>query len=196
MQSIELNAQLKTENRKTVNRAIRSEGLVSAVLYGPKMTPVMLTLDCHDFTRVIFHSPAREHSLLKINIEGGKSEMALIREVQFHPVTDRVVHVDLLHIHEGYKTVFQLPVVFNGTPVGIKVGGTFQTTSHQLKIKANPMEVPDTIEINVSEMNLGDTIHIKDLSIPGISFVAAQDYLLAAVHAPKSTGLEPTDDES
>ncbi|MFP4459540.1 MAG: 50S ribosomal protein L25 [Candidatus Zixiibacteriota bacterium] len=198
MKTHEMEVQLRTKTKKGANRRLREKGYCSAVLYGPKIDSLKLAMNIHDFKHILHHSRAGENSLLQLKLEE-ESEyndlVALIREVQYHPVTDDVMHVDLLHIHEGYETTFPVGLEFEGEPVGVRFGGILTPMLFELDVTANPVDTPDHIKIDVSELDIGDAIHAGDLELGDLQLEITDQTPIVTVVPPKMIEIEEEEEE-
>lgn len=197
MRTHEMEVQLRTGTKKGPNRRLRTTGYCSAVLYGPRIEPINLEMNIHDFKLILHHSRAGERSLLRLKFEDGNNEdmVALIREIQYHPVTDEIMHVDLLHIHEGYETTFNVGLEFVGHAAGVKQGGSLRPVLSEISVTANPIEAPDHIEIDVSELEIGGIIRAGDIGIEGMKLEIHEQEPVVTVAAPRIIALDEEEEE-
>ncbi len=182
----QLNVQLREETGKGASRALRRGGRVPAVLYGGKDTPVHFSLDPIQLNKEL-HSTGFLSKVFELPVEG-KKEKALARAVQFHPVTDRPLHVDFLRVSKEGKITVAVPLQFineTNSP-GIKRGGVLNILIHNLEVISDIDHIPSHIEIDLSGLEIQDTIHLKNLKFPEgvIPAHAERDNDIANIVAP------------
>ena len=149
-------------------RQLRQKGLVPAVIYGPGKAPEMLSVSFRDLERVLKGSHTMQ-VLLNLNIENGGSEMrkAMIKELQTDPVSRQMLHVDFYEIDPDHKLLMKVPVVAKGKAAGVEMGGMLQIVRRELEVLCLPDEIPDAIELDVSGLEIGDSIHVKEIHLEG-----------------------------
>ncbi|MDR0415807.1 MAG: 50S ribosomal protein L25/general stress protein Ctc [Propionibacteriaceae bacterium] len=180
---ITLDAPLRTEFGKGAARRLRRGQRIPAVLYGHGIEPVHIALPAHA-TQLALRQANR---LLALEIPGSKPRLALPKQVQRDPVTDRVEHVDLILIRRGERVTVEVPLVVVGEVRGEAVIVTDQTS---ITIEAEATKIPAHIEIDVSELQIGDTVVAGDLALPeGAVFPGEPDDLLLSVQAPQAKDL-------
>ena len=187
MEQIDLKAQI----RKTVGngpaRVLRREGKMPAVLYGPKIEPVLLSIDIKDLETILKEASVGS-VLLKLQIQNGKtvSHTAMIKELQTHPVSGKFLHVDFYEIDMQTKITVKIPVVAKGKSVGVEVGGLLQYVRRELEVLCLPTEIPEAIEVDISDLDIGDSIHVEDISLIGdIEIPAETNFTVVTILAPK-----------
>ncbi len=187
MEQIDLKAQI----RKTVGngpaRSLRRKGKMPAVLYGPKIEPVLLSIDVKDIEHILKEASVGS-VLLNLQIQNGKSytRSAMIKELQTHPVTGKFLHVDFYEIDMQKKITVKVPVVARGQSIGVELGGLLQYVRRELEVLCLPTAIPEAIEVDISDLDIGDSIHLEDISLPGdIEILADTNFTLVTVLAPK-----------
>ncbi|MDZ4322551.1 MAG: 50S ribosomal protein L25/general stress protein Ctc [Alphaproteobacteria bacterium] len=163
----QLDTQLREETGKGAARALRREGRVPAVLYGGKdLLPAHFSLDPIQLDKEL-HKTGFMSKVFELSLQG-KKEKALARAVQFHPVTDRPLHVDFYRITKGAKITVSVPVHFINelASPGIKRGGVLNIINHNLEIIADVDHIPSHIEVDLTGLEIHDTIHLKHLKLP------------------------------
>ena len=151
---------------KGPNRKLRASGRVPGVVYGHNETTRSVSLDAHEL-EVLFSKISVENTVIKLSIEGEKGEVqALVREVQSNPVRGDVVHVDFLQLHAGEKVDVEVPVHLVGNAVGVKLGGVMDHQIHELPVRCLPAAIPEAFEVDVSALELGESIHVSDIKLP------------------------------
>jgi large subunit ribosomal protein L25 len=167
MALVSLKADDRTPGRKGGARKLRRSGRVPAVLYGIGEVPKPVSLDAKELD-ILLRKHGASSIILDLAVEGeaaGKSS-ALVKEIQRHTVTGQVLHVDLQRVSAERKLTVDVPIVLTGEATGVKEGGVMETILREIQVECLPGDMPDKLEIDVSEMNIGDAIHVRDLSLP------------------------------
>jgi len=177
---------------KGSNRKLRATGRVPGVVYGHNEATRAVSLDAHEL-EVLFSKISVENTVIKLSIEGEKGEVqALVREVQTNPVKGSVLHVDFLQLHAGEKVDVEVPVHLVGTAAGVKAGGVMDHQIHELPVRCLPAQIPESIEVDVSALELGDSIHVGDLKIPeGVEVDMDADRTVCSIVAPAVLEVAP-----
>ncbi|MGV8074802.1 MAG: 50S ribosomal protein L25/general stress protein Ctc [Syntrophobacteraceae bacterium] len=163
---IELVAQLRQETGKGPARRFRSDAKVPAVLYGPKTAPLSLTVPAKRLEKLL-RDMGEESKLLRLSIEGGEerwTKQVLIREVQIHPTQRRFYHVDFYEVPMDLPIVVEVPVELQGESIGVKKGGVLNIIRRTLAVRCLPGEIPEKVQIDTQDLDLGGTVHVSDLS--------------------------------
>ena len=181
---------LKAEPRADVGRSgvrkIRARGLIPAVIYGGKVKPQSLQVAARDINAMMSHASG-ENVLVELEISGEKSNRAaLVQEVQHSPVGGEIVHVDFHAISMDETIQAEVPLEPAGTPVGVKTfGGLLEQSLRALAIECLPRDLPDRISVDVSQLNIGDSIHVRDIQLPsGVTAKVPADLTAFSVMAP------------
>lgn len=182
MEKVVLEAKKRTQINKASRSALRKEGRVPAVFYSKHHEPMSIDVSERALHPLVFTSKTH---LIALNLEGQEDLECIIKDVQFDPVTEKIVHVDLLGLKKGEKIQIEVPVQLVGTPIGIKEGGILQHTLHKLEIECLPINIPEHIEINVTDLKLGSAIHIADLKFENLEILNSPDSIVASVVHPK-----------
>ncbi|MCB0842567.1 MAG: 50S ribosomal protein L25 [Bacteroidetes bacterium] len=181
MKTTELQAQARETVGKKENKALRNSGQVPAVLYN-NSEATHIYVDYKELQPILF---ARDTYIIKLNVDG-KDSNAIIREAQYHPVTEKILHVDFLQVTDEKPVVLTLPVNLVGSPVGVSKGGKLVTKLRRIKVKGIPSQLPEKVEINVSQLDLGQTIKIVDANIQGLEIVTNASTGVASVEIPRA----------
>lgn len=202
MEKTTLKASERKEFSKSAVRKIRNEGKIPGVFYSKHESPIHIDVADKAINPLVFTSKTH---LISLEIEGHDEYECIIKDIQFDPVTDKVIHFDLLGLTKGEKIVLEVPVQLIGTPVGVKEGGIIQHIMHKLEVECLPRNIPEHIVVDVSELKLGDSIHISDLQIEEVEFIDPKESLIVQVTHPKvkeeaapaaeGVGEEPTEPE-
>jgi large subunit ribosomal protein L25 len=179
-----LKAQLRDERGKGAARQLRASGRIPATMYGHGDETRTLSLDAKEFERLT-SGISTESTIVDVEIDGGKKIPALIREVQKHPFRPDVLHVDFFQVHAGEKIKLTIPVRVTGNPAGVRnSGGVLQHSLHELEIECLPRDIPEGVEVDVTELEIGDTIHVRDLDIPKVKVFNDPDLSVCSVTMP------------
>lgn len=183
-----LKADLRDKAGKGSSRALRREDKVPAVIYGDKKEPVMITLGYVDLWKEL-NKGGFLNTTFDLEV-GGKKENVLPRDLQFHPVTDKVLHVDFLRLAKGATINLMIPVHFSGDEEspGIKGGGILNVVRHEIEFSCPVSAIPEAINIDISELDLNDSVHISDITLPKgvIPVIDDRDFTIATIAAPSA----------
>ena len=179
--------------RTTVGRngvkKIKATGLVPAVIYGANQGTQPLSINAREINNLLARAVS-EHVLVDLEISGGEqvqNRLALIQEVQHHPLRRNILHVDFHAVREDEKIHAEVPVETLGEPAGVKnFGGVLEHSLHSIEVECLPRDLPESISLDVSALNVGDAIHVRDVALPsGVVAKAAPDLTVVRVAAPK-----------
>lgn len=190
MANATLAAELRTETGKGVARKLRAAGRVPAVIYGHNREPQSLTLDARDLGRLL-DKITTGSTVIELSVDG-KTARTLIREIQRHPVKRTLVHVDFQELVAGEKVTVQCPLVFVGTPEGVRnQGGIFEEILREVSISVDPSSIPNHIDVDVSKLTIGHPIHVRDLTLPaGVTVLDDADLTVCAVAGTRAEASE------
>lgn len=167
MEKMELNVLVREDTGKGVARKLRRSGRIPAVFYGPKATPLSLSVDSLDVLSIL-KSDSGINTLITLKVDENKDadgKVVMIRELQKHPVSNEFFHADFLEVDLTKKIQVEVAVNLIGTPVGLEEGGILEQPRREIQIECTPTNIPQQIEFDVSEMNIGDTLHLEDLKV-------------------------------
>ncbi|HEY0674566.1 MAG TPA: 50S ribosomal protein L25/general stress protein Ctc [Longimicrobiales bacterium] len=182
-----LSATTREGQGKGDNRKLRKTGLVPAVIYGHGEKTRSVAVDAHEL-ELLFSRVHVENTVIDLKVEGEKKPIrALVREVQTHPARGGIVHVDFYQIHAGEVVNIQIPLNFVGTAAGVKNGGILQHTMDELDVEVSADNIPENIEVDVSALEIGDSVHVSDLKIPaGIKVLDSGERSVCSVSPPQA----------
>lgn len=183
MKSIEIKGSLRAETGKRATRELRRSNSVPCVLYGIDKDENGNQIATHfsvtnDGLRNLVYTP--HIYVVDLNIDG-KVTTAIMKEIQFHPVTDKILHVDFLRIDESNPIVMEVPVKLEGLAEGVKAGGKLNLQIRKLKVKALYNMIPERLVIDVTSLGLGKTIKVGELSYEGLQILNAKEAVVCAV---------------
>ena len=196
-EQLTLSAETRERAGKGASRAMRREGRVPAVVYGNKEEPLSIHVEEKALVKMLSTGHFM-NSVVMIDHPGGQAR-TLPKDVQFHPVTDRPLHVDFLRISEHSKVHVNVPIRFTGeeTSRGLKRGGVLNAVRHELELVCDAAEIPDEIEIDLSKLDIGDSLHISAVTLPkgAESAITDRDFTIATI-VPSSGMKGEAEDEA
>lgn len=182
MKSIELTGTLREKTGKTDSKKVRTSESIPCVLYGGEQN-VHFSVTERD-AKAIVYTP--EIYNVKLNIDG-KQYSAVMKDLQFHPVSDAVLHIDFYQVKEDKPLVLTLPMSFEGTAEGVKQGGKLYTPLRGLKVKGFLKDMPDRLRINVEGLAIGQTMKVGMLEFPGLEILDAKNLIAVAIKSTRAT---------
>ena len=190
---INIKAKVRDQSGKGANRKLRQKGLTPAILYGNREKALSLYFDTNEFIKKT-HGELHENTIFNLTIEGdpaNKDEtvQAIIKESQFEPITDKMVHVDFYEMKTGKPVSMEVPIESIGKAKGVKVsGGILEHVQREVLIECLPRLIPDSIKVDVTDLDAGEAIHIRDLPVPeGITVLEdPEKVVFTIVHAAKA----------
>ena len=193
---LSITAEPRERAGKGASRALRREGRVPAVIYGDKKEAEAIHVEARALNKLLGTGHFM-NSLVQVDVNGVKTR-TLPKDVAFDPVTDRPLHVDFFRLAKGAKVQVNIPVVFineEASP-GLKRGGVMNVVRHELDLMCDADHIPDQIEIDVTGLEIGDSIHISHITLPegSESAITDRDFTIAGVTAPSA--LKSSDDEA
>ena len=198
MELLELNVNIRTTVGNGPARRLRQSGKIPAVLYGPGKEPILLSVKMSDFDQVLKKSRVGQ-LLLNLVIQDGETytRSAMVKELQTHPVSRKFLHVDFYEIAMDRKVRVKVPIVTTGMAKGVELGGVLQIIRREIEVLCLPFEVPESIEIDVADLDIGDSIHVGDISPEGeIEFLEEDNFTVVTLLSPKiEEEEEPTEEE-
>ena len=181
-----LEAKLRTETGKGRARRIRSSGAIPAVIYGREQDTISLTIDSRESKR-LFQSVSVENTIINVKIDNEEEQFeTLVREIQVHPHRDDILHVDFYRIERGVALEVEIPVDFIGNAQGVKEGGVLEILFRELRVKCRPSQIPETIVVDISELEIGSSLKVSDIDVDDeIELMADPGQAVCMVALPK-----------
>lgn len=177
MKSITINGSKRESVGKKATKALRNAGQVPCVLYGGDQ-PVHFSANYLAFSKLVYTPNA--HTVV-IAIEGGETFKAVLQDIQFHPVTDRILHIDFYQLFEDKQIALNIPVKLFGNSLGVKDGGVLRRNNRKLRIKALPVDLPDFIEIDIEPLKIGDKVYVGDLLNEKYTFLHSENTVVCQI---------------
>jgi large subunit ribosomal protein L25 len=186
MASANLSVTKRELSGKGVARSLRKDGRVPAVIYGHGREPQTLSINTRDLEKLLEHISA-ENTVIDLDVDGTASR-TLIREIQRHPFKRQILHVDFQELVAGEKVIVRVPVILIGVPDGVRMdGGILDQTMRELEVEVDPANIPNHIEVDVTRMVIGSSLHVSDITLPeGVEVIAEEDASVAVVSAPRA----------
>ncbi|MDR1679010.1 MAG: 50S ribosomal protein L25/general stress protein Ctc [Prevotellaceae bacterium] len=176
MKTFELEGSVREQVGKKATKAVRSEDSIPAILYGGKEN-ISFTVTNSNVRKLVYN-----HEIFAVNLNiSGKKYTAVLKDLQFHPVTDKILHIDFLEVSPDKAIVFEVPVKLEGLAEGVKAGGKLTQEMRKLKVKTTYDKIPENLTIDVSELGLGKTIQVGALSFDGLEILSPAMNVVAAV---------------
>jgi large subunit ribosomal protein L25 len=178
------------------SRVLRRDGKIPAILYGPKTEPIKLAIDRLEL-EPIFKSGAVAQKLLKLEIDGVDSARGvMIKELQKHPVSRTVLHLDLYEVSMDQKIKVMVPVVTTGKSAGVEVGGMLQIIRRELEVFCLPDQIPENITIDITALEIGDSVHVEDLPMDeAVEIPADVNFTILTILSPTAEEEEEVEGE-
>ena len=167
MKQVVLPVEKREKAGKEFSKKLRKKGFIPAILYGKDIEPLPITVKYSEFEK-IYKRVKGETVVFTLDFikEKDLKKQAILKEIQRDPVTDRFIHLDFQSIEEGRPIEVEVPLEFVGKPVGITKGGILEIMLHELTIECLPREIPDKIVVDISHLDLGDSLHVRDIKVP------------------------------
>ena len=190
MKTLAISAKTRNGTGKTDSKALRNQGNVPCVLYGGEKQVCFYAHE-NDFRNLV-HTP--DVFIVELDIEGEKYR-AVMQDLQFHPVTDKLLHLDFLQIFDDKEVTMTIPVHLEGMSIGIRNGGVLSFRRRKIITRAIPGNLPDYIEINIEDLDIGQSIFIKDLRVDKYSFLALDNAVVVGVRTARELIIEEEEEE-
>lgn len=192
MEQLQIKADIRKETGNGPARALRREGKMPAVIYGPDTEPILLALNINDLEQCLKNRNLNQ-LLFNLAIEDGKTKprSVMIKELQIHPVTRNYLHVDFYEIDMNRKIKVPVPVVPKGKSKGVELGGVLQIVRRELDVLCFPREIPAAVEIDITDLDIGDSVHVNDIPLEGdIEIPADVNFTVLTILSPRIAEIE------
>jgi large subunit ribosomal protein L25 len=186
-ETLSLTVQRRPSGRAAA-RALRRQGFVPGILYGSGITPIPIAARLHGLRPVL---TSRGTHIIRLSIEGeAQTYECILKDTAFDPVTDAPIHFDLQLVTAHRPVEVEVPVILTGTPVGVTKGGILEHFIHALRIECLPKDLPEHIPIDISGLEIGQSLHVRDLSFSTFRILEHPDTVIVTVVAPKVSAEE------
>ena len=186
MASASLGAEARNDTGKGVARKLRAAGRVPGIVYGHAREPQALSLNTRELEKLLSHIAAGS-TVVELTLAGATTK-TLIREIQRHPFKRQILHVDFQELVAGEKVLVDLPLVFVGVPEGVRLSGALlEQILHTIQVRVDPANSPSHIDVDVTHLAMGHSLHVRDLTLPeGLEVLTDEDATICAVIAPRA----------
>ena len=182
MANVIINGILRSDTGKKASKAARNAGEVPVVMYGPKEV-YHFTAKTTDFKGIIY---TPDFKIAEVHFEG-KTYRCILKDKQFHPISEQLLHVDLLILTDGHPLRVNIPLRFRGSSPGVKVGGKFMQQVRTIKVKTVPEKLISEVIIDISKLELGQSVRVRDIDvIEGVEIMSAPGTPVATVEVPRA----------
>ena len=181
-----LNAELRDKRGKEIAKKLRAKGKIPAVFYGPHSETVPLMVDPKELSRAL-HTEAGENVLIDLNIQkGGESfqKVVMLKEHQIDPLQRKTLHADFYEVSMDVMINVEVPVHLLGKAEGVKLGGILEQVQRSIQIQCLPGDIPRSIDVDVSGLSIGDSIHVRDLKVDTFKVLSDANFTIATVVLP------------
>ena len=182
MKSITIKGSERESVGKAATRTARNAGMVPCVLYGGDQ-PVHFTAEEMSFKNLVY--TPNVHTVV-IDLEGGKQFNAILQDIQFHPVNDKILHIDFYQLHEDKEITMDVPVKITGTSPGVLGGGVLRLNQRKLKVRALPANLPDYVEANISELEMGNKLYVTKVETNNFKILNPENTVVAQVRISRA----------
>ena len=176
-----LNVQSRVTERKSDLSSSRKNGIIPGVYYTVGKESVSVNINERELMAII----ASGNVIIDLKLNESESEKIIIKDMQIHPVTDKIVHVDLMGIRMDKEIEISIPIHFEGIPEGVKLGGLQQSILRELLLKGLPADIPEVINLEVERLDIGDSIHVNEITIPNVTILTESELAIVSVVTPK-----------
>jgi large subunit ribosomal protein L25 len=190
MKSVEIQGNVRTEVGSKFAKAERKAGNVPCVVYGGE-APIHFSAPTLAFRGLVYTAEAKT---AKITV-GDTTVEAVIQDIQFHPVTDQLMHIDFIQLVDGKAVTMNIPVVLHGQARGVLNGGKLKTILRQLTVRAVPGQFPESIELNIAELRIGKSIRVSDVPAEGFEILNADTAVIVTVKKARGAMDEDEDED-
>lgn len=177
---------LEAKERKNIDKAntktLRRNGKVPGVFYSRYYDPIAIEVSAKEIHPLVYTART---NLISLKVEGHEEYECILKDAQFDPITDEILHFDLIGLKRGEKIQLDVPVQINGSAVGVREGGILQQAMHKLDVECLPRDIPESIEIDISDLQIGDSVHVSDIKTENITILNPADSIIVSVTHPK-----------
>lgn len=192
MEQKTLSASVRAERRTGAARRLRRSGKIPAIIYGHH-DPIAVTIDGLEFLREF--KVISESQIIQLTVDGQTYDV-LIKDYQEDILTGNVEHIDFFEIEAGKALRTHIALHLHGSPIGVRMGGILEQPMHEVEIECLPKDIPDTFQIDVSTLEIGDSVHVSDLAAPpGVKILTSEDQVIALVAAARMEAVEGEETE-
>lgn len=184
MKSFQLEGKKRVELGKVATKALRKEDIIPCVIYGAdkEKAAAHFVVNAADVRKLVY---TPEVFYVELTVDG-KTEKAIVKDIQFHPVSDKILHMDFLRITDNAPMVVELPVQLDGLAAGVRAGGRLSLDMRKLKVKGLLKDMPEKLVVGVSELELGQKIQVRDLNFDGVTLLNGSNAVVCRVQLTRA----------
>lgn len=182
MLEINLDVVKRTRTNKGAVNQMRREGKVPGVFYVKGEDPLTFVVSEKELKPLVYTAETR---IVNLKVDDAEPRRAVLRDIQFDPVTERILHIDLMGLTAGQSLHLQIPILLEGSAKGIKEGGILQHQLHKIDIECLPRHIPQHIAVEISDLGIGDSIHVSDLELENMKILTNEDVTIVSVIQPR-----------
>lgn len=190
MKSITINGSLRESVGKAVTKSLRNAEKVPCVVYGGD-EPIHFSAEEKAFKNLVYTPDV--HTVV-VKLDSGEKINAILQDIQYHPVTDRILHVDFYRLYDDKEVTLEIPVKIVGNSRGVRNGGVLRVPNRKLKVKALPANLPDYIEADITELRIGNKLYITELTNDNYKFMHPDNTVIAQVRTSRNVVADTEDD--
>ncbi len=191
MKSITINGSQRESVGKRASKALRNAGRIPCVLYGGDEA-VHFSAEELAFSKLIYTPNA--HTVV-IALENGETFDAVLQDIQFHPVSDKILHIDFYRLYEDKEIAMDIPVVLTGNPIGVRNGGVLRRNNRKLRVKALPSKLPDLVTADITEMTIGTKLYVTELENEDYTFLHPDNTVVCQVKTARAAIVDVIEEE-
>jgi len=188
MSEVVLNAEPRAIGKKAA-KAVRNNGMINGVYYSSGSTAIPIAVHPLSMRPIVYTADAK---IVRLNISD-KSYDCVLKDITFDPITDKIVHFDLFGINANELIEVEVSIVLHGLAIGVRDGGVLEHILHKVRVSCLPKNLPEHIEVDVSNLTIGHSIHLEEISIPNVVILGKPDMVIATVVAPRSEEIIETE---
>lgn len=189
MSEVVISAEKRTDKGKSFARRARRDGKIPGIMYGAEADATPIFVNSMELNRLL----RKQHGIVNVKVDG-EDKQAVIRDLQYHPVSGNILHIDFMRVSAGQVIKVTVPIHTIGEAKGTKEGGIFSLQKTELDVEVLPRHMPDNIEINIADLGIGDAIRVKDISVENVEILEDEDELICLVVLPRAEE-EPEEEE-
>lgn len=186
MSEANIQCELREKIHHRTAKELRKQGKIPAIFYAHNEDSIPISIDAKTIQQLL----GREVNILNVIFPDGKTRKSIIRDIQRDPITDTIIHLDILGIQLTKKIRMTIPIILKGSPVGVKEGGILEHLLREVEVEGLPLDIPEHIEVDVSELEIGDVIKLENIVVEKIKFITEIHHAVANVIHPKVVLIE------
>jgi len=187
MEEIRLKAESRVQGGKNVARRLRKEGVIPAILYGKDVEPLPLRISAKEWKTVQSH--VKSNTIIKMELkrnDHAEERPVMLKDLQRATLSDAVLHIDILQVSMERAVQVEVPIHLVGEPVGLVKGGVIEQHLRTIMVESLPGQIPEKIDVDISALDIGDSVHVNEISLPGIKLLAPPDVAVVGVTPPQA----------